>query len=350
MTYRELSLGELAHIVGQQESHGSPRGLADLAGADRDTADNLMLVCGDDHHEIDDPATLDVFTVELLRDLKRRHEDRIHHVTAMAEDHSTTVIRMLAPVRGREVELTRQTAATTVIRVAHRFPRYLESYHRHGIEIDLRHLPGEIEAGPDYYRTATAQIDKVIRRLNEGVANDEVANLSVFAFARIPLLVYLGSRLDDTIPTEVYQRHRVDESWEWSEAGPTAEFDVETVHDIPAGDEAVLVLNVSGTIQLAELPDNIAHLRTYVVTPTNVIAGPNIMRRRTSLDAFEDTIRALLSSLEATAKSVRRLHVLPAMPLSAAVTFGRVRDPQVHPAVLIYDRTETGYQPVLEIS
>ena len=126
MTYREVSLGELAHIVGQQETAGSPRGLADLLGQDRDTSDNLMLVCGDEHPEIDDPNTVDVFTVALLRELKQRHEDRIHHVTEMGEDHSTTVVRMLAPVRGREVELSRETAATTVIRVARRFARFME--------------------------------------------------------------------------------------------------------------------------------------------------------------------------------------------------------------------------------
>jgi hypothetical protein len=260
------------------------------------------------------------------------------------------VIRMLAPVRGNEIELTRETAATTVIRGAERFPRFLESYHRHGLEIDLRHLPGEMTAGPDYYRSATAQIDKAIGRLNEGVVQDEVAHLSVFAFARLPLLVYLGARLDDTIPTDIYQRHRIDESWEWEETGTAADFRVEVGRDVPAGEEAVLVMNVSGTIHLAEVPDDIAGLRTYVMAPTNAVAGQNIMRGRASLDAFEQTIRGFFSSVEATAKSIRRLHVLPAMPLSAAVVLGRVRDPYVHPVMLIYDRTEAGYQPALEIS
>ena len=350
MTYREVSLGELAHIVGQQKTVGSPRGLADLAGRDRDRADNLMLVCGDEHREIDDLAAVDVFTVERLVDLKRRHEDRIEHVTGMAEDRSTTVIRMLAPVRGNEIELTRETAATTVIRGADRFPRFLESYHRHGLEIDLRHLPGEMMAGPDYYRSATAQIDKAIGRLTEGVVQDEVAHLSVFAFARLPLLVYLGARLDDAIPTDIYQRHRIDESWDWAESGAGAIFRVEVARDVPAGDEAVLVMNLSGTIHLAEVPNDLAGLRTYVVAPTNAVPGPNIMRGRPSLDAFEQTIRGLFSSLEATAKSVRRLHVLPAMPLSPAIVMGRVRDPHVHPALFIYDRTDAGYRPALEIS
>jgi hypothetical protein len=350
MTYREVSLGELAHIVGQRETPGSPRGLAGLVPDERDKADNLMLLCGDEHHEIDAAATLDIFAVERLRDLKQRHEDRIHHVTGLGEDRSTTVIRMIAPVRGRQVELTRATTAATVLTVADRFPRFLESYHRHGVEIDLRHVPGEAAAGPAYYETATARVDEVIGMLNGGLTDDNVAHLSVFAFARIPLLAYLGSQLDDTIPTDIYQRHRVDESWKWSTTSPAAEFSLDVINDVSPQREAVLVLNVSGTIQVDEIPHSLTGHMTYELVPNNITAGPDILRNRAALANFELRMRELLSSLEANAKTVRRLHVLPAIPLSAAVALGRIRDPQVHPAFLMYDRTDSGYEFALEIA
>jgi hypothetical protein len=345
-----VSLGELAHIVGQHETPGSPRGLADLPPDERDKADNLMLLCGDEHHEIDASATLDIFTVERLRGLKQRHEDRIHHVTRLGDDRSTTVIRMIAPVRGRQVELTRETTAAAVLTVSDRFPRFLESYHRHGVEIDLRHVPGEVAAGPAYYETATARIDEVIGTLNGGLTTDDVAHLSVFAFARIPLLAYLGSQLDDTIPTDIYQRHRADESWKWSTTTLKAEFSLDVMHDAPTGLEAVLVLNVSGTIQADEIPAPLTGYRTYQLVPKNMTPGPDILRNRASLANFELSIRELFSSLEANAKTVRRLHVLPAVPLSAAVALGRIRDPQVHPALLMYDRTDSGYKLALEIA
>lgn len=80
---------------------------------------------------------------------------------------------MVGRVRGQEVELTRQTAATAVITSGGRFPLFLASYERHGMEIDLRHVAGEMtidlrdipdeEAGSSpYYRAATAAIDEVI--------------------------------------------------------------------------------------------------------------------------------------------------------------------------------------------
>lgn len=350
MTYREVSIGELAHIVGQQQAQGSPRGMQSLPTADRDQADNLMLVCGDQHDEFDDPSTLDIFTVQKLRALKRLHEDRIRHVTGLGEDRSTTVIRMVAPVRGKEVELSRETAAATVIRSADRFPRFLESYHRHGLEIDLRNLPGEVAAGPGYYRIATVRIDAAINKLNEGIANNDVAHLSVFGFARIPLLVYLGSRIDDTVPTDVYQRHRADESWQWSDRAPAAAFALDVMNDVRADEDAVLVLNLSGTIQAAEIPAQLASKRTYRLAVTNMTPGPDVFRNRASLDAFHAEIRNLFSTMEANAKTLRRLHVLSAIPLSAALILGRTRDPQVHPALHLYDRTDTGYQFALEIA
>lgn len=214
ITGRTVRLGELAHIVGQQNTPGSPRGQNELAEAERDTADNLTLVCADEHDEIDARKALDVFTVDKLREIKRAHEDRIKHATGIAPDRTTTV-RMIGQVQGQEVELARETASWAVLSSGNRIPLYLESYSRHGIEIDLRHIlgeaeidlrdvPGEDRAGGDYYRQAMAVINRVVdHKLNEGIAGDHVTHLSIFGFARLPLLVYLGSRLDDTVPTDI---------------------------------------------------------------------------------------------------------------------------------------------------
>lgn len=360
MTERTIRLGELAHIVGQQKTAGSPRGEHDLE--ERDNADNLMLICADEHDEIDARETLDIFTIERLQTIKQSHEDRIKHVTGIAADHTTTVLRMVGRVRGREVELTRQTAAATVIASTDRYPLFLESYSRHGLEIDLRHVlgeakidlrdvPGEETAGPDYYRMATDIIDNVIEhQLNRGIARDQIAHLSVFGFARLPLLVYLGAHLDDTVPTDIYQRHRHDESWRWSDDAPKVDFSVYVDCDEPPTDDAVLILNVSGTIQPQELPAPLANLRRYRISPINGASAPDVMRHRDSIANFQSAVRSLFADIEASAKSIRRLHIMPALPLSAAVSLGRVHDRQVHPKLEIYDRTPTGYYCALKIS
>lgn len=351
MTYRTIRLGEAAHIVGQQQTAGSPRGDADLAPELRDKADNLILLCRHQHKEIDSPEGRDLFPVDRLKALKHSHEDRIRHVTGLGGDRATTVIRLIGKLRGNEVELSRPTAAATVITSAERYPWFLECYSRHGFEIDLRHVPGEAEAGTAYYAAATQAIDRVIdHRLNDGIARDEITHLSVFGFARIPLLVYFGARLDDNVPTDIYQRHRADGSWTWSSDAPLAQFETGLVNDTPAGSEAVLVLNLSGTIQPTEIPANLAALRTYSIAPTNVQPGQDILRNKASLDAYVVTLRKFFSEIEAHTKSTRRLHVLAAVPVSAAITLGQVRIPEVNPSFVLYDRTESSdYKVALEI-
>jgi hypothetical protein len=349
LTRREFVLGDLAHIVGQHQTTGSPRGLADLPADERDKADNLMLICKGDHAEIDRAGSLDVMTVEKLRKLKRDHEDRIRYLTGLAPDRSTVVLRMVGRVRGNAVELTRDSATTAILRSSDRFPDYRLCLDRHGIEIDLRQLPGEPVADHRYYSAAKAAIDEVIdHKLVEGVARENIAHLSVFAFARIPLLVYLGSRLDDTIPTEIYQRHRAGETWDWPQTAMASDFLVQPPTSLAGASEAVLVLNVSGTIQPQEVPANLLDLPTFVLQPDGDLPQPDIMASRKTLQAFETKARWLLSGIEAGGKYVQRLHVFPALSLSAAIVLGRVVDPHVHPTLVIYDRTASGYQPALE--
>lgn len=360
MSWRTLNLGELAHIVGRGSGVHSPRGEHPLDGARREDADNLMLLCADQHGEIDAAGGLDLFTVEKLRRVKQEHEDRIRHVTSLGSDRATTVVRMVGSVHGNEVELSRQTAAAAVI-TRDRYPLFLDSYTRHGLEIDLRGLPGESPAAvcPEslasasraYYRTATQLVDDVIdRQLRPGITRDAVRHVSVFAFARLPLLVHLGSRLDDTVPTDSYQRHREDESWVWREEkdlvpGFTAGLD----HDVVAGNEAVVVMNVSGAIGVQEVPASLRGMRRWEIRPVGAPTGPDIMSTRGCLERFTRVLRNFFAELEADAKTLERLHVLPALPISAAVELGRVHHPQVHPQLLVYERLAGCYMPTLEV-
>jgi hypothetical protein len=311
----------------------------------------VLLACDICHKEIDHKRAVGVMTVEELRRRKHQHEDMIRHLTGLLPDQRTVVLRMLGNVRGRTIELHQDTAAMTVIRSGERFPAFPLSYERQGVEMDLRPLPGETDGTPGYYTAARAVIDETLgHKLAEGVVRDHVSHLSVFAFARAPLLVYLGAKLDDTVQTEIYQRHRARETWQWAPGGPEVTFRTERPGSGQGGREGVLVLNLSGTIQPDELPGLVALFPTWRITPAAITPHADILTRRADLDAFELAARGLFSTIEASAKSTEVLHVFPALPVAAAVMLGRIRDPQVHPRLLIYDRTGGGYQPVLEVA
>ncbi|MET3205298.1 UNVERIFIED_ORG: hypothetical protein ABIB21_002092 [Arthrobacter sp. UYEF13] len=347
---RELTFGEAAHIIGQQASEKSARGLAeDLTPKERDSADNLMLVCDDEHDELDKSGSQDAFTPSFLRSMKQKHEDRVHLATSFGDDDRTTPLRVIGWLRAKPVEVNRDAVAAAVMSGAGRMPRFDLST-RNSIEVDLRGIPGEAEPTAGYYRAATAAIDRVLdNKVAEAVASEDIAHLSVFAFARLPLLVYLGSKLDDAVPVDVYQRHRVTEDWCWPAQDGDAEFTVRLSDRDPASDSAVLVVNVSGTIQHSELPDEVRTLPIFEVT-LDAVPHPDILTGPQALTSFGTACRKFLAEIENHGhKHIRLLHVFAAMPLSAAVVFGRVFAPETHPALQLYDRTEAGYVPALRV-
>lgn len=355
LTYKEFSLGELAHIVGQQTTKGSPRGDHDLAESERDKADNLMLLCAGEHDEIDRAGAAETLTVERLRKIKRDHEDWVRRMTGLDRNRGTAVVRVIGAVRGNAVELSKPTASDAVLRSDDRFPDFPLSYEQYGFEIDLRHLPDE--GSELYWASGRAVIDDVIEhKLSEAVRREAVRHLSVFGFARLPLLVYLGTRLDDTYEVAIYQRHRATSTWAWPDGASAVEFGVEshpaatTDGDGDTPTEAVLVLNISGTIQPEELPAEVSALPRYVLTATDQTPSVDLISSPKALDAFARSVRTLLSELEVTNKQMAALHIFGALPVSAAIALGRARDPHVHPPFVIYDRTGGQYLPALEIS
>lgn len=350
LTGLEVSLGELAHIVGQQNSAKSPRGLHPMPVEDRDTAENVLVACDSCHQEIDNQLVTGILDVDSLTEIKRQHEERIRLVSTLPDDQRTVILRVIGRLRGNPVEVTRATVAETVVADARRFPSYQLSLDRLGVEVDLTGLPGEVEADEAYYDTGRKAIDEVLDlRLHEAIRSGAARHLSVFAFARLPLLVYLGSKLDDTFDVHVYQRHRETDRWQWDPTAPTRVFTA-ALPPLDVGTEAVLVVNVSGVIDEAQLPPDLTDLPRIVVRPVGVTPDVDIIRSRATLESFRRTVRDVYAALDAH-KNIKRLHVVAAAPMSAAVELGRVLDPHLHPALVVHDRANGGeYRRALEIS
>jgi hypothetical protein len=351
LTAQDVPLGEGAHIVGRIDSDKSPRGKDPMPVDERDEVDNIMLACSACHTEIDTQKAAGLLDVEFLRERKRQHEAEVKFQTSLLQDRRSAVLRMAGDIRGDVMELPRRAAAEAVLRSAQRFPYFLESYDRQSVEIDLQHLPGENPLTPDYYRLAARQIDSAIDNcVKPGIRNGDITHLSVFAIARLPLLVYLGSRLDDGSPVDIYQRHRATDSWTWPQLpDPGDDFTVIGANTDELTAEAVLITNLSGTTPVSELPESLLALPVWTLAPDS---GPaeDIFSHSGVLERFTAAVRRYFTALEATHKHLDRLHVFGAMPLSAAIAFGRIlKSTDLRPTILTYDRTSEGYRRALEV-
>jgi len=331
-----VPVGENAHIVGRSAAAGSPRGNDPLPVAVRDNPENLVLLCREQHRLIDNPSLTRLFTVEELLDIKRTHEARIHHVTGLEEKRYTAILRLIGKVRGDSPSVPRGSAAAATIEFASRYPFYPLSLNNDGVEIDLQNFSDE--GSETYYAAAKAKISEEVSKLNEGIRRGSVNHVSVFAFARIPLLIFLGKIIDDTIPTDLYQFMRSTQNWKWIPSAPIVRFVHAMTRTGSTSDEAILVVNASGTIKESELPSELATLPVFIIQPTcGIIPQPDTIQNNCSLVNFEKTFREFLSFIESSHKSIRRLHLFSAVPLSVAVCIGRCISRDVAPNFSLYE-------------
>lgn len=349
-TGNDIFIGQMAHIVGWQKTDGSPRSEDDLPLDQRNSADNLMLLCYDQHKVIDSRSLWDVYDVDTLMRIKRTHEKRIKELSALRNEDRTTVIRLVGALHGHGVELSRTSIATALLAEG-RYPDYallgVDEY-----EIDLRSLGGERESQPGYWLAARDMIHDRLAHLTAKVNKERINHLSIFALSRIPLLITLGTRLDDTIPTVVYPKRRGDEKgWGWSEDESIVNFEYNQVREANNDSSVAILFSISGTVDPARLPYSVdQNVTVYEVRPVSEAPNPELIRNAASLNSFSSCWRDLLAHLEQKHPGVVAIDVFAAVPVTAAVAIGRSLMKAVHPVLRIYDRdTQTdSYQFALE--
>lgn len=245
----EVSLEDKAHIVGR--SRKGPRGENSLSIKDRNKVDNLMLLCSEHHNKIiDRTKLLSNFSQKKLLKHKITHERRIYFLTGIQPGSETTIIRMRGKVRGDDVEIPIEQIRNAVFECAERYPRYTMG--KNDIEIDLKNLPENDEI---HWQAGVEIINDVMERFYApGIENAVIKHVSVFALSRIPFLIYLGSRLTDKIPTDIYQKHRGgDEGWMWEKNKKKINFKSIKLQTGKNDSKVALLLSVSGQIGIGDL-------------------------------------------------------------------------------------------------
>ncbi|MBT9559391.1 MAG: SAVED domain-containing protein [Myxococcales bacterium] len=334
-------LGEVAHNV--PRSARGPRSGDELAIERRNDIENLLLLCPMCHKTVDEALKTGEFTVDQLRDQKREHEARIYRLTEIAATHESLVVRLVGTIHGSAVEIAADDIRHAVVHQTTRFPRYRGSPHE--VDIDLRRLPEGNDSA--YWETGRRIIDDQVENLlRPRIGAEPPPHVSVFALARIPFLIYLGARLGDKIPTEVFQKQRTaGQLWSWV-AGPTVLFEHRVVRN--AGTKWVMILAVSGELSVDLLPAELRDHSVVELRPTNAEPGREICTSRQTFEAFRATYGRALRWLEAA--GAEEIAVVPAVPVSIAVACGRERLPAVTPPLVVYDRIGGAYVPTITIT
>ncbi|MEN8221233.1 MAG: SAVED domain-containing protein [Pseudomonadota bacterium] len=332
----------IAHIIA--DSPEGPRGDATLSHNISKEFDNLMLLC-DTHHRLIDKKEVDGHPVELLKAFKEEHEKRIELLTSINPCHKTHIIKFCTNINTRKGLCTFPQACEAII--PKRYPS-----DNHGYEIDLTNLSVN-ENSHHFWELAKTEIKEQVPQIfRTGLNKPRPEHLSIFALAPIPLLIFLGVEIGDTIQADVYQKHRDTDSWAWQEQ-KDSDFHYEVLTpEKYDGDAKQIVLNLSlsGTIHQSEIDKVIQEdCPIYKIT----IKNPNrdFLKCKEQLELFKREFHQLLALIRKHHGSDVDVHLFPAVPVSVAVECGRVLLPKSDPRIIIYDNNKklSGFKDTLTI-
>lgn len=327
----------IAHIVADKAN--GPRGDAVLSEQLKAELSNLMLMC-DAHHRLIDKVEVAHHTVELLREMKREHEERIERLTDIGPNMQSHIILYRANVGEHTPELCYDSVKEYLP------PRYpAES---RAIDIGLSKSP-QRDTDELFWKTEQDILEKNFNQLvMPRLRNGEFKHISLFAFAPQPLLIKLGTMFSDIQAVEIHQPIRTPKTWRWQASGEDATYKVlepENIYRMVA-----LNISLSATINNdrihAVLGQDCSVFTLTIDNPFN-----DFMTTKKHLQDFSVEIRKLFDLIKSKYDAHTPLHVFPAMPVSAAIEMGMRWMPKADMPLVIYDQNTAtgGFSKSLEI-
>ena len=338
VTKRNFNQSYIAHIVGDIPT--GPRGDVVLSPLLAQDLSNLMLMC-DAHHRLIDIVDESGHPEALLLVMKKEHECRVEIATAILPNMHSHVLTYKANVGMHTPEMSYQSLSD-----------YLKPDYYPAIAdtIDLS-LSNSLQRDRDAVFWATEEDNLTAqfnRKLLQNFTKGEIKHLSIFAFAPIPLLIRLGTLINDIYSAEIYQPVRNPKTWKLNEE--TTEVKYIVTHAVDKHKTVALNISLSGTITNDRITEIIGHeVSIYTIT----IGTPfnDYLKSRRHLQDFSVEMRKLFDYIKANHLADTPIHIFPAMPIAKAIELGRVWMPKADMPLYIYDQNTAngGFTKVIEI-
>ena len=324
VTMEKCNISNYAHIIG--DSPDGPRGNELSKTLSKDPS-NLILLCPECHDLIDSKSGEKKYTVEVLKSMKKEHEERIDFLTGICPNQKSLVVAC-GPKLGQDNQLFQKDVLNNII-LPERYPLDLNP-----IEIHMKNTALD-ESMQVYWQTEELQIetlcrDKVIKTLESGACS----HISLFPLGPQPLLIKLGTILNDRYNVQVYQKHREPDTWRWLENRSSNSIIVEEPADKTK--EPMLIIALSTQAIKARVLRRFG-ANASIWTITCDIPGNDMMESKYQLEQFRMAARKVMDDIKNSNPENIDLKIFMAAPASCAVELGRIRMPKADSKWVIFD-------------
>ena len=327
VTQEAVNLAEMAHIYSFSKNGPRGWGIFTLMPAALNDVGNLMLVCHDCHKKIDQDKTGERYSADLLKKWKSEHETRVRIATGITANKRSHVVLYGSRIGDENSPLQTAVAFDAM------FPDWNPAEDR---SVNLSMNSALDDSTNEFWIAQAAHLRKEFNRhIRARIDEAQPNHFSVFALASQPLLILLGSLFTDKVPAVVYQPHREPKTWKWKSHPDGFAFRITEPMDKTGNPALVFSLSAKITPERVEsvLDGRISIWEMTIDQPHN-----DFLRSEAQLSMFREAVRKLMVAIQAGHPNATDLKVFPAMPVSCAVEFGRVRMPKADLAWVIYDQ------------
>ena len=324
ITLADGNFADVAHIIGSSED--GPRGNEDSKDLQIEFS-NLMLLCKECHPLID--TFEKKYGADKLREWKAEHEERIEMLTGISpEIPRSTILKFQINIGDRIIGISDESMFSAMFNMhPPKFP-----LDKKGIRIVEDEFDIKSQDQKYWEKFAETKIrDKIRFNLERDINGKRPVHLSVFGIGPIPLLMYMGRVIGDTIQADIFHANRkiknTNQIWSWQskEFDKYPEIIVENLLS-KVTDKVAILIALSDTINKKQYEDYVdkgyALYRLTVEKPSiHLIKSPN------QIEEFSKKYRFLLNKIQHIHGVNTEIHLLPAIPASLAVECGRVLIP-----------------------
>ena len=331
LLYMDLAYGvidnfaERAHI--HAVSKNGPRFKEDISDEECNNVTNLMLLCQEHHKMVDDSP--ENFQSDFLIEMKRAHEERIRKLTEISDDQTTSIVTYISNIDGLQI-----THESILFRQALVQEGLLPKQNN---TVDLSSHSVRYQPNQDYYLSKAKELESAFKEYFEPIFKKEDA-VALFALAPQPLLIKLGTLINDQYNVRVFQCHRTGHKWAWKDSNDSEEYQLLKADEKDKTDALIVGLNISLSADISFerikqiLPSDSPVFKITINDPNrNFVTNENIA------NDFVKCFRSTMEQIKNQYLSCKAIHLFPAMPVSLAVRLGMDYMPKADLPIVIYD-------------